>query len=325
MSVPKILAFLFFCLFAAIAIAGWWKREHTPSVSGEQLVAASDGFTVNAATTAAVVSSSTAASAVKELPLPPPVDRVEELFRTTDVHSPIVETITYKSHVPWLKGRPAWLSDYASHYRTSRHFIARSLNGKADYLKQDMSEGARFNVLRSDLRLQFNLVIDISRCQLWLYYQDLTHGEKVLLKSYHVGLGRPDANSNSGLLTPLGCYSLGDKVAIFKPKAMGLHQGQKTELIRVFGTRWIPFEEALGSTTTPAKGYGIHGIPWRENEKGEFAEDRSSIGSYTSDGCVRLATADMEEVFAIILTRPTVIEIVKDFHNAVFPVIETTN
>ena len=58
----------------------------------------------------------------------PEADRVDELFNRQDPKFPIVETIPYRSRVAWQKGRPAWLSDYAAHYKTSRHFIARSLN-----------------------------------------------------------------------------------------------------------------------------------------------------------------------------------------------------
>lgn len=88
----------------------------------------------------------------------PEADRVDELFRKEGKKLPFVETITYKSRVPWQKGRPAWISDYASHYKTSRHFIARSLNGKPDYFQQDVKRGDRFNVYRQDKNIQFYLL-----------------------------------------------------------------------------------------------------------------------------------------------------------------------
>ena len=74
----------------------------------------------------------------------PEVDRIPQLFATGSKQLSIVETVSFTSRVPWLKGRPAWISDYASHYQTSRHFIARSLNGKADYLTQKIHPGDRF-------------------------------------------------------------------------------------------------------------------------------------------------------------------------------------
>ena len=248
----------------------------------------------------------------------PEADRIEELFNKDGPKLPIVETITYKSLVPWQKGRPAWLSDYAGHYETSRHFIARSLNGKPDYFKQELAEGARFNVLRKDKNFEFALIVDTSRCKMWFYYVDLDQKQKVLLKTYPVGLGRLDASKTSGLLTPLGKYTLGDRVAIFKPKTMATHQGKKVEMITIFGTRWIPFDAEVGSASAPAKGFGLHGTPWLPNAKGELVDQVDSIGKYESDGCVRLLTPDMEEIFSIIITKPATIEIVRDFTDSNF-------
>lgn len=246
----------------------------------------------------------------------PDADRIEELFNKTGPKLPIVETITYKSRVAWQKGRPAWLSDYANHYATSRHFIARSLNGQPDYLKQELAEGDRFNILKPDKNFQFYLIVDTSRCKMWFYYVDLDTHEKTLLKTYSVGLGRIDSSKASGLLTPLGKYKLGNRIAIYQPKTMGMYQGKKTEMITVFGTRWIPFEKELGVTTAPAKGFGIHGVPWVAGMSGQLVENTSSIGKYESDGCIRLATADIEELFAVIITKPTIIEITPDFSEA---------
>jgi hypothetical protein len=248
----------------------------------------------------------------------PDADRIEEFFNRGEgkAQLPIVKTIIYKSRVPWQKGRPAWLSDYAAHYSTSRHFIARSLNGKPDYFKQDIAEGDRFNVLDPDKNFEFYLLIDTSRNKLWFYYIDLDTQEKVLVKTYKVGLGRLDSTKASGMLTPLGKFSLGSKIAIYKPKVMGFHNGQKTEMIKVFGTRWIPFDKEIGETTAKAAGFGIHGVPWTVGAKGELTENVESIGQYESDGCIRLATQDIEEIFAIVITRPTTVELVKDFYEA---------
>lgn len=204
------------------------------------------------------------------------------------------------------------------HYQTSRHFIARSLNGKPDYLTQEVKEGDRFNVLRKDKSFQFYLVVDTSRCKLWFYYIDLDNHDKVLLKTYQVGLGRLDSSKASGLLTPLGKYTLGNRIATYKSKVMGTYQGKKTEMVTVFGTRWIPFEKEIGQCTAPAKGFGIHGTPWKAQANGELADSMNGIGKYDSDGCIRLTTPDIEELFAVIVTKPTTIEIVRDFSEAHF-------
>jgi hypothetical protein len=46
------------------------------------------------------------------------------------------------------------------------------------------------------------------------------------------------------------------------------------------------------------------------------------VGAYDSDGCIRLNSSDIEEIFSIVLTKPTWVEIVKDFHGATLPGIE---
>lgn len=247
----------------------------------------------------------------------PEADRISQLFALDSSKLPVVETVSYTSRVPWLKGRPAWIADYSSHYATSRHFIARSLNRKPDYLTQKVSPGDRFNVFRRDKNLAFHLLIDLSRCKMWFYYFDLDTDERVLLKTYRVGVGRLDSQKKSGSLTPVGKYALGEKVAIYKPSTMGYFQDKKTEMIRIFGTRWIPFERELEGCSEAAKGLGLHGAPWSVDPlTGQLVEDLSKIGKYDSDGCIRLSSEDMEELFSIIITKPTTVELVKDFHEA---------
>lgn len=249
----------------------------------------------------------------------PDANRMALFFNTGWPKLPIVETVTYSSRVDWLAGRPAWVADYAAHFKTSRHFIARSLNGKVDYQTQNVANGDKFNVLRSDVDLEFYLVADLSRCRMWVYYLDVAKNERVLLTSYPIGVGREEGGRASGLLTPLGKYKLGSKIAVYRPGTMGLYNNEKTEMIRVFGTRWIPFEQEVKGCTAPARGFGIHGCPWSDNSSGELAEDLSGLGDRASDGCIRLQTRDMEELFSIIISRPTTIELVSDFFQATPP------
>lgn len=335
MSLPRLLIIFSLVLFGAIGIAALFKSGrssseipveiHSYEVSIERDLEPQKNFPapVSFREEQGVIEKKSLENPKKENARSdanlPEADRIAELFNKADPRLPIVETITYKSVVPWQKGRPAWLSSYAAHYATSRHFIARSLNGKPDYFKQDVAEGDRFNVFRLDKNFQFYLLIDTSRCKMWFYYIDLDQGERVLLKTYQVGLGRIDSSRLSGLLTPLGKYRLGDKIAIYKPKTIGIHNGQKVEMIRIFGTRWIPFDQEIGNCTAPAKGFGIHGVPWIPNEKGDLAANDDSLGKYESDGCIRLSTEDMEELFAIIITKPAVIELVRDFYDAELP------
>lgn len=349
MSFPKLLVLIGLVLFGTIGVAAFFKKGKTVTTSSEvprttlvevelkgevravesrnetpvestlELKNNGNGATKTNENEGKFKGKEIALDSLKALPQ---VDRIAELFNKTEPKLPIVETITYKPRVSWQKGRPAWLSDYASHYATSRHFIARSLNQKPDYFKQEIAEGDQFNVLKSDVNLNFYLLIDITRSKMWFYYLDLDKNERVLLKTYNVGLGRPDALKLSGFLTPVGKYSLGNKIAIYKPKALGFHNGQQIEMIRVFGSRWIPFEKEVSGCSAPAKGFGIHGVPWVADKKGDLTEDLQSLGKYDSDGCIRLATQDIEELFAIIITKPTYVELVKDFYEAKLPGIE---
>lgn len=243
-------------------------------------------------------------------------DQISRLFTTGRQKLPLVETIRYKARVPWLQGRPAWVSDYASHYSTSRHFIARSLNGKKDYYTQKIAPGDQFNVLKKEVR--FHLVVDLSRCKMWFYgIDESSNQEKILLKTYKVGLGRLDQDSYSGLLTPKGKFVLGDKVAIYKPGMQGYFQEAEVEMVRIFGTRWIPFSEEVSGEGESPRGYGFHGAPWvYDADTDTYQEDLSTIGGYDSDGCVRLSQNDIEELYSIVITKPTVVEIVSDFHEA---------
>jgi hypothetical protein len=253
----------------------------------------------------------------------PSIDRVFQLFTTGQSKLPIVETLTYQSSVPWLKGRPAWVADYAVYFGTSRHFIARSLNGKPDYFSQKVTEGSRFNVFKKDKNVQFWLLVDLSHCKMGFYYLDLGTNERVLLKTYQVGLGRLDTQKPGGTLTPVGRYSLGKRVAIYQPGIMGFHQDKQVEMMRVFGTRWLPFEEELERFTAPAKGYGIQGLPWIQDSKtAQLYENRECLGKYDSDGCIRMRSEDIEELFAIVISKPTYVEIVSDLKEARLPGVE---
>lgn len=298
----KYFIFATLLLFSVIGLVGWMKNRPAPSIIEEPVQEIALG--------------------TSQAPLPIPdmhsgeeefteVDRIDQLFALDSSELPIVETVSFTSRVPWLKDRPAWIADYASHYQTSRHFIARSLNQKIDYFNQKVHPGDRFNVFRKDKDIKFHLVVDLSKCRMWFYYLD--GQEKVLLKTYKVGLGKRDNLYASGSLTPLGKYELGDKIAIYKPGVTGYFQDEKVEMIRVFGTRWLPFGKEVEGCTESAKGLGLQGVPWVEGPDGQLVEGQSTIGKYDSDGCIRLAAPDLEELFSIVITKPTTVEIVKEY------------
>ncbi|MCI0381607.1 MAG: L,D-transpeptidase [Chlamydiae bacterium] len=257
----------------------------------------------------------------------PNIDRIYQLFTTGPTKLPIVETITYATSVPWLKGRQAWLSDYASYFATSRHFISRSLRGKPDYFSQKISPGNRFNVFRRDKNFNFYLLVDVSRCKMGFYYIDLDTKQRILLKTYPVGLGKKEGDETSGKSsTPIGKFMLGNKIAVYKPKNTGYYKDQKVEMVQVYGTRWLPFKSDSGdSFSSLKKGLGIHGLPLIYNEEGQLVEQQDLLSDYKSDGSICMSLDDVEELFAIIITKPTVIEIVPDFKVANLPGTEVAS
>ncbi len=306
-----------FSIIGVVAVTK--KREKTDSISSRIEKAT---FSSDSASTSKEITINKTSLQVPEASFPG-IDRIFQLFTTGPSKLPIVETVEYSSSTPWLKGRPAWLSDYAAYYGTSRHFIARSLNGSPDYFNQKVSAGDRFNVFKKDKKIEFHLTLDISRLQLALYYLDLDTHERVLLKVYPVGVGRPDPSKPSGTATPIGTYQLGEKVAVYKPGVMGFFHDKKTEMIQVFGSRWIPLGEEIEGCSEPGRGYGIHGAPWIiDPGTGKQVENTACIGKYESDGSIRLLAKDMEELYAVVITKPTFIHIRKDFHDITLPGVE---
>lgn len=322
MTFPRLIIILAIVLFGSIGIAVLFKDKTAQQAKTNEVVLGTEvrEVVIPIAPPPPAAAKITADAAVQRPRSLPEADRVAEFFNRGIAQFPIVQTITYKSRVSWLQGRPAWLADYSSHFHTSRHFIARSLNGKPDYYKQDVVEGDRFNILHPDKNIEFYLLVDVPRAKMWFYYLDQDTKERVLVKSYDVGVGRMDSASPSGYLTPLGKFSLGDRTAVFKPKMMGFHNGQRIEMMTVFGSRWIPFEAEVEGCTSPAKGFGLHGIPWNRDEaSGKFTEDTSGLGRHVSDGCIRMATADMEELYSIIISRPTTVDLVRDYFEVELP------
>lgn len=245
--------------------------------------------------------------------LPQGVDRIEEFFIPGCGELPIVETLRYTPNVSWSPHKSAWLGDYAAHHSTSKHFISRSLaKNRPIYDQQSIAVGDRFNVLKKNRPFEFYLLVDISRSKLWFYCDDLVAKKKILLKTYDVGLGRLDPQSPSRSRTPTGKFRLGSKIIVYKSGAKGIFRRKEVEMITVFGTRWIPLE-GVDENSVDLKGYGIHGSPWISQDNGTSTEDVSGIGKYASDGCIRMRTSDVEELFSIVITKPTNVEIVTDF------------
>jgi len=330
MAMPRIILVGTVGLFAVIGAVGAVKKVFfSPKALPQAIIAAppAKALVAAAAPQAAPVKPVVPVALPPAPPAVPQVDRIQQLFTTGANKLPIVETITYSSQVPWLKGRPAWVGDYAVHFATSRHFIARSLNGKADYFTQKVCPGSKFNVFRKDKNFQFYLLVDVAACKMLFYYHDMDTNERVHLKTYAVGLGKKAATP-SGTLTPLGKYLLGDKIAVYKPGVMGLFQEKQVEMIRIFGTRWLPFGKELGGSAN-VKGYGIQGAPWiPSNQEGKWTELRLELNqglNQGTGGCIYMNHEDVEELFAIVVTKPTTVEIVKNMKDAKLPGVEVNS
>lgn len=338
MSAVKIFAFSAVSLFVVIGAMGVIKKNKASKVDETIAVVSSDNKTEEPLPYMLAPITYEPVEVKKEAPTPPQVvemtvkdseeldvdvNRVERLFALDNTKLPIVETVAYKSRTSWLPGRPAWIADYASYFGTSRHFIARSLNGKRDYYTQKVSSGNLFNVFVKGKDVRFLLVADLLKLKMKFYAYDADTNVRYLLKTYRIGAGKPDANSASGFLTPLGNYTLGDKVAIYKQGVEGFFKDKRVEMMQVFGTRWIPYTTEQDESIAQQQGLGMHGIPWTKDElSGELIENRDSIGRYDSSGCIRLLQEDIEEIFAIVITKPTTVQIVKSFQEAKLPGVE---
>lgn len=269
------------------------------------------------------VAASGIASISSDDDLPADVDRMNQLFQPYPPLLPIVETLSYVSRVSWVSGRSAYLGDYASYYQTPKHFISRSLKGVGNYLSEKVSKNDRFNVYRKDKEIEFHLVLDLSRLKMWVYYFDATDNERVLLKTYRVCAGKLDTKKHSGCLTPTGVFKLGNDIAVYKEGMTGTFKKEEKEMVSVFGKRWIPLEREIANCTESCKGLGFQGVPWmRQSDKQEYVENRECIGHYESGGCIRLLTEDIEELFAVVVSKPCYAHIVKDFKEAKLPGVE---
>ncbi len=115
------------------------------------------------------------------------------------------------------------------------------------------------------------IVVNIPARTLWLMA-----GEDVV-KAYSVGVGKPE------FPTPLGRYRVIHKVQnpVFEDPFRGPRLFKKrSQGMGALGTRWIGFLEANGGE------YGIHGT-----------NQPSSVGQYSSHGCIRMTVADAEDLF----------------------------
>lgn len=127
----------------------------------------------------------------------------------------------------------------------------------------------------------FKLIVERSRCRAFLV------DESGIFKRYIVGLGKP------GHETTLGTYKIGNKQknpTWFKPGEGPIPPGDpRNEL----GTRWMPLVPAEPGLPSDL---GLHGTIAPE-----------TIGTYSSNGCVRFLKEDIEELYDLIVRSTPVI------------------
>ena len=132
--------------------------------------------------------------------------------------------------------------------------------------------------LRSEMKLKiskavYSIAVDISENKLKLY------SNQELLKTYPIATGR------KGHETPTGTFTIVNKLVDptwYKAGAV-VPPGSPDNIL---GTRWLGFSLAT---------YGIHGTTLPE-----------AIGTYVSEGCIRMLNHDVEELYTIVPLNTTV-------------------
>lgn len=152
--------------------------------------------------------------------------------------------------------------------------ILMQINGIAS--APDLKAGAKIKVIKGP----FHARVSRSSFIMDLYLQ------KTLVKSYRVGLGMP------GTETPTGAWLVkpGDKM--IKPqwtdKLTGrVYHGDDPDY--PLGSCWIGLQGIEGAAVGRT-GFAIHGT-----------KDPETIGTQSSQGCIRLYNGDVEEVYAVLL------------------------
>jgi lipoprotein-anchoring transpeptidase ErfK/SrfK len=149
--------------------------------------------------------------------------------------------------------------------------IAKTYNTTVDLLlESNRIESPQLLQVGTGLKVvtdTFRIVIDKSDNTLSLFCHD------TLMKRYRVGTGEYDK-------TPVGDFKIVSKDV--DPTWRGLPHDHPDNIL---GSRWMRITDEKGTLT----GYGIHGTTQPE-----------TIGTYKSQGCVRMLNQDVEELFKIV-------------------------
>ncbi len=138
---------------------------------------------------------------------------------------------------------------------------------KRNHLKSDLIKpGQRLSIYMG----KFSIVVDKSQNLLMLY------SDGQLIKTYKVSTGKDN-------LTPEGEFKIVTKLKnpTFFHNGKAIPPGDPENIL---GTRWLGFDYGNGS-------YGIHGTT-----------SPQTIGTYETNGCVRMKNEDVEELYDIVPT-----------------------
>jgi lipoprotein-anchoring transpeptidase ErfK/SrfK len=157
--------------------------------------------------------------------------------------------------------------------------IAKSHNTTVELLKASnglLNDRIRIGQRLKIVKSKFSVLVDKSQNTL-----TLKDGEEVL-KIYQCSTGKDG-------ITPVGTFKIINRIVDppwYSPNGLIPARDPKNEL----GTRWLGFDEP---------GYGIHGTI-----------DPASIGKPVTQGCVRLANREVEELFTLLPTgtQVTIVE-----------------
>lgn len=139
--------------------------------------------------------------------------------------------------------------------------LLNGLNGDRIY------PGAKLKVPSSPV----SVVVEKSKFRLTVFVGD------VMLRRYQVGLGKDNK-------TPEGEFKIKTRLPDPKWFKPGVGELPPEHPENILGTRWLGFAEKEGFAE--ASTFGIHGT-----------RDDSSIGTESSNGCVRMHNKDVEELF----------------------------
>ncbi|MEG1979433.1 MAG: L,D-transpeptidase family protein [Victivallaceae bacterium] len=206
---------------------------------------------------------------------------------------------------------PLWRETAALLDQANTEVIFSDIPVAGKRLKHEVGSGESFSSLASKYNTPIELIqrsnklnstVSTLRLGQLLYFYDakwsvvvikdaallLLYDNGQLFKVYNIGTGRQDR-------TPVGSFVISAKIknpSWYSPDGKVFEFGAKENIL---GTRWMALKPT-GETNPLLKGYGIHGT-WDEGE----------ITRPLSNGCIRMQNKDVEELFAIVPHKVTVI------------------